>query len=95
MANNLPHRDEPRPQRTLRLLLDGDTTGVAGHSVELGRSVDLDDDRALVHQSIRAPTDDAEKRKEIARSKRVTKERIDNDYDHGCLPIDLTYDDRK
>jgi DNA invertase Pin-like site-specific DNA recombinase len=77
----------------LRLLLDVDTAGVAVHSVELGRAVDLDDDWALVHQSIRATTDDVEKRKEIARSKRATKERIENGYDHDRPPFGLTYDD--
>lgn len=55
---------------------------------------DLDEDWALVHQSIRATIDDAEKRKEIVRSKRATQERIENDYDHGhplcCKPKGYT-----
>jgi DNA invertase Pin-like site-specific DNA recombinase len=89
---NLSRLSRDRKER-LRLLLDVDTAGVAVHSVELGRAVDLDDDWALVHQSIRATTDDVEKRKEIARSKRATQERIENDYDHGRPPFGLTYDE--
>ncbi|EMA48402.1 recombinase family protein [Halococcus thailandensis] len=89
---NLSRLSRDRKER-LRLLLDVDTAGVAVHSVELGRAVDLDDDWALVHQSIRATTDDVEKRKEIARSKRATQERIENGYDHGRPPFGLTYDD--
>jgi DNA invertase Pin-like site-specific DNA recombinase len=89
---NLSRLSRDRKER-LRLLLDVDTADVAVHSVELGRAVDLDDDWALVHQSIRATTDDVEKRKEIARSKRATKERIENGYDHGRPPFGLTYDD--
>ena len=89
---NLSRLSRARKER-LRLLLDVDTAGVAVHSVELGRAVDLDDDWALVHQSIRATTDDVEKRKEIARSKRATQERIENGYDHGRPPFGLTYDE--
>lgn len=89
---NLSRLSRDRKER-LRLLLDVDTAGVAVHSVELGRAVDLDDDWALVHQSIRATTDDVEKRKEIARSKRATQERIENGYDHGRPPFGLTYDE--
>jgi DNA invertase Pin-like site-specific DNA recombinase len=89
---NLSRLSRDRKER-LRLLLDVDTAGVAVHSVELGRAVDLDDDWALVHQSIRATTDDVEKRKEIARSKRATQERIENGYDHGRPPVGLTYDE--
>jgi DNA invertase Pin-like site-specific DNA recombinase len=89
---NLSRLSRDRKER-LRLLLDVDTAGVAVHSVELSRAVDLDDDWALVHQSIRATTDDVEKRKEIARSKRATHERIENGYDHGRPPVGLTYDD--
>ncbi|WP_256684935.1 recombinase family protein [Halococcus qingdaonensis] len=89
---NLSRLSRDRKER-LRLLLDVDTADVAVHSVELGRAVDLDDDWALVHQSIRATTDDVEKRKEIARSKRATQERIENGYDHGRLPFGLTYDE--
>jgi hypothetical protein len=55
--------------------------------------VALDDDWELVQQSIRATTDDVEKRKEIERSKRATQERINNGYDHGRPPFGLTYDD--
>lgn len=54
---NLSRLSRDRKER-LRLLLDVDTAGVAVHSVELGRAVD--DDWALVHQSIRATTDDVE-----------------------------------
>jgi DNA invertase Pin-like site-specific DNA recombinase len=89
---NLSRLSRDRKER-LRLLLDVDGAGVAVHLVELGRAVDLDDDWALVHQSIRATTDDVEKRKEITRSKRATQERIENDYDHGRPPFGLTYDD--
>lgn len=89
---NLSRLSRDRKER-LRLLLDVDGAGVQVHSVELGRTVDLDDDWALVHQSIRATTDDVEKRKVIERSKRATQERIDNGYDHGRPPFGLTYDD--
>lgn len=89
---NLSRLSRDRKER-LRLLLDVDAAGVQVHSVELGRAVDLDDDWALVHQSIRATTDDVEKRKEIERSKRATQERITNGYDHGRPPYGLTYDD--
>jgi DNA invertase Pin-like site-specific DNA recombinase len=92
LVPNLSRLSRDRKER-LRLLRDVDTAGVAVHSVELGRAVDLDDDWALVHQSIRATTDDVEKRKEIARSKRATQERIENGYDHGRPPFGLTYDD--
>lgn len=92
LVPNLSRLSRDRKER-LRLLLDVDGAGVAVHSVELGRAVDLDDDWALVHQSIRATTDDVEKRKEIARSKRATRERIENGYDHGRPPFGLTYDD--
>lgn len=89
---NLSRLSRDRKER-LRLLLDVDAAGVAVHSVELGRAVDLDDDWALVQQSIRATTDDVEKRKEIERSKRATQERLDNGYDHGRPPFGLTYND--
>lgn len=89
---NLSRLSRDRKER-LRLLLDVDSAGVHVHSVELGRTVDLDDDWALVQQSIRATTDDVEKRKEIERSKRATQERINNGYDHGRPPFGLTYDD--
>ena len=62
---NLSRLSRDRKER-LRLLLDVDTAGVVVHSVELGRAVDFDENWALVHQSIRAATDDVEKRKEIA-----------------------------
>ncbi|HET7323575.1 MAG TPA: recombinase family protein [Halococcus sp.] len=88
----VPNLSRDRKER-LRLLLDVDGAGVAVHSVELGRAVDLDDDWALVHQSIRATTDDVEKRKEIDRSKRATDERVESGYDHGRPPFGLTYDD--
>lgn len=88
---NLSRLSRDRKER-LRLLLDLDAIGVQLHSVELDRAVDLDDDWALVQQSIRATTDDVEKRKEIERSKRATQERIDNGYDHGRPPFGLTYD---
>jgi DNA invertase Pin-like site-specific DNA recombinase len=77
----------------LRLLLDVDQAGVQLHSVELGGAVDLDDDWELVQQSIRATTDDVEKRKEITRSHRATQERLANDYHHGRPPFGLTDDD--
>ncbi len=89
---NLSRLSRDRKER-LRLLLDLDAIGVQLHSVELDRAVDLDDDWALVQQSIRATTDDVEKRKEIERSKRATQERIDNGYDHGRPPFGLTYDE--
>lgn len=89
---NLSRLSRDRKER-LRLLLDVDAAGVQVHSVELGRTVDLDDDWALVQQSIRATTDDVEKRKEIERSKRATQERIGNGYDHGRPPFGLTYDE--
>lgn len=77
----------------LRLLLDLDATNVELHSFELGRAVDLDNDWELVQQSIRATTDDVEKRKEIERSKRATKERLANGYDHGRPPFGLRYNE--
>jgi DNA invertase Pin-like site-specific DNA recombinase len=77
----------------LRLLLDVDQAGVQLHSVELGGAVDLDNDWELVQQSIRATTDDVEKRKEITRSQRATQERLDNGYDQGRPPFGLTFDD--
>jgi DNA invertase Pin-like site-specific DNA recombinase len=89
---NLSRLSRDRKER-LRLLLDVDQAGVQLHSVELGGAVDLDDDWELVQQSIRATTDDVEKRKEIKRSKRATQERLDNGYDHGRPPFGLTYDD--
>ena len=89
---NLSRLSRDRKER-LRLLLDVDAAGVAVHSVELGRAIDLDDDWALVQQSIQATTDDVEKRKEIERSKRATQERIDNGYDQGRPPFGLTFDD--
>jgi DNA invertase Pin-like site-specific DNA recombinase len=89
---NLSRLSRDRKER-LRLLLDVDRAGVQLHSVELGGAVDLDDDWELVQQSIRATTDDVEKRKEITRSQRATQERLDNDYDHGRPPFGLTYDD--
>jgi DNA invertase Pin-like site-specific DNA recombinase len=92
LVPNLSRLSRDRKER-LRLLLDVDGAGVAVYSVELRRAVDLDDDWALVHQSIRATTDDVEKRKEIARSKRATQERIENGYDHERPPFGLTYDD--
>lgn len=89
---NLSRLSRDRKER-LRLLLDVDRAGVQLHSVELDRPVDLDDDWALVQQSIQATTDDVEKRKEIDRSKRATQERLNNGYDHGRPPFGLTYDD--
>jgi DNA invertase Pin-like site-specific DNA recombinase len=89
---NLSRLSRDRKER-LRLLLDVDRAGVQLHSVELDRPVDLDDDWALVQQSIQATTDDVAKRKEIERSKRATQERIDNGYDHGQPPLGLTFDD--
>lgn len=77
----------------MRLLLAVDRAGGRLHSVELDRPVDLDDDWALVQQSIQATTDDVEKRKEIERSKRATQERLDNGDDHGQPPFGLTDDD--
>jgi DNA invertase Pin-like site-specific DNA recombinase len=89
---NLSRLSRDRKER-LRLSFDGDAAGVAVHLVKLGRAVDLDDDRALVHQSIRASTDDVEGHKEVARSKRATQERIENGYDHGRSPFGLTHDE--
>lgn len=89
---NFSRLSRDRKER-LRLLLDLDATNVELHSHELGRAVDLDDDWELVQQSIKATTDDVEKRKEIERSKRATKERIENGYDHGRPPIGLQFDD--
>jgi DNA invertase Pin-like site-specific DNA recombinase len=89
---NLSRLSRDRKDR-LRLLLDVDRAGVQLHSVELDRPVDLDDDWALVQQSIQATTDDVAKRKEIERSKRATQERLDNGYDHGQPPFGLTFDD--
>lgn len=51
-----------------------DAEDVHLHSVELGRAVDLADDWTLAQHSIRATTDNVEKRKEIKRSKRATQE---------------------
>ncbi|WP_435098495.1 recombinase family protein [Halorubrum sp. N11] len=89
---NLSRLSRDRKER-LRLLLDLDAANVELHSHELGRAVDLDDDWELVQQSIKATTDDVEKRKEIERSKRATKERIENGYDHGRPPFGLQFDD--
>lgn len=89
---NLSRLSRDRKER-LRLILDLDGAGVQLHSFELGRAVDLDDDWELVQQSIRATTDDVEKRKEIERSKRATKERLENGYDHGRPPFGLQYDE--
>lgn len=89
---NLSRLSRDRKER-LRLLLDLDDTGVQLHSFELGRAVDLDDDWELVQQSIRATTDDVEKRKEIERSKRATKERLEQGFDHGRPPYGLQFDD--
>lgn len=89
---NLSRLSRDRKHR-LQLLLDLDRAGVDLHSVELGRAVDLDDDWELVQQSIRATTDDVEKRKEIERSKRATKERIENGYDQGRPPHGLEFDE--
>lgn len=61
---NLSRLSRDRKER-LRLPLDVDGAGVAVHSVELGRAIDLDDDWTLVQQSIRETTDDVEKRKEM------------------------------
>jgi len=88
---NLSRLSRDRKHR-LQLLLDLDRAGVDLHSVELRRAVDLDDDWELVQQSIRATTDDVEKRKEIERSKRATQERIENGYDHGRPPYGLEFD---
>jgi DNA invertase Pin-like site-specific DNA recombinase len=92
VSPNLSRLPRDRKER-LRLLLDVDIAGVAVHSVDLGRAVDLDDNWALVHQSIRATTDGVEKHKEITRSQRATQERIENGYDHGRPPFGLTYDE--
>jgi DNA invertase Pin-like site-specific DNA recombinase len=92
LVPNLSRLSRDRKER-LRLLLDVDAADVTVHSVELGRAVDLDDDWALVQQSIRATTDDVEKRKEIERSKRATQERLENGYDHGRPPFGLVYDE--
>ena len=89
---NLSRLSRDRKHR-LQLLLDLDRADVDLHSVELGRAVDLDDDWELVQQSIRATTDDVEKRKEIERSKRATKERIENGFDHGRPPYGLEFDE--
>lgn len=89
---NLARLSRDRKER-LRLLLDLDRTSVELHSHELGRAVDLDDDWELVQQSIKATTDDVEKRKEIKRSKRATKERLENGFDHGRPPFGLQFDD--
>lgn len=89
---NLSRLSRDRKER-LRLLLDLDATGVELHSCELGRAVDLDNDWELVQQSIQATTDDIEKRKEIERSKRATKERLQNGFDHGRPPFGLQFDD--
>lgn len=48
---------------------------MALHSVERGEAVDLDEDWAFVHLSIRATTDDVHKCTEIERSKRETQRR--------------------
>ena len=89
---NLSRLSRDRKER-LRLILDLDAAGVQLHSFELGRAVDLDDDWELVQQSIRATTDDVEKRKEIERAKRATEERLGNGYDHGRPPFGLQYDE--
>ena len=89
---NLSRLSRDRKER-LRLLLDLDTADVELHSHELGRAVNLDDDWELVQQSIKATTDDVEKRKEIKRSKRATKERLENGFDHGRPPFGLQFDD--
>lgn len=89
---NLSRLSRDRKQR-LRLILDLDSSGVQLHSVELGRDVDLDNDWELVQQSIKATTDDVEKRKEIERSKRATKERMEEGFDHGRPPYGLEFDD--
>lgn len=89
---NLSRLSRDRKER-LRLLLDLDAVGIELHSYELGRAVDLDDDWELVQQSIRATADDVEKRKEIERSKRATKERLQNGLDHGRPPFGLQFDD--
>lgn len=88
---NLSRLSRDRKER-LRLLLEFDAVGVDLHSHELGRAVDLSEDWALVHQSIRATADDIEKRKEINRSKRATKERIESGFDHGRPPFGLRFD---
>lgn len=89
---NLSRLSRDRKER-LRLLLDLDETGVAVCACELGRAVDLDDDWELVQQAVTATTDDVAKRKEIKRSKRATKERLQNGYDHGRPPFGFTFDD--
>ncbi len=88
---NLSRLSRDRKER-LRLLLDLDDAGVELHSHELGRAVDLDDDWELVQQSIKATTDDVEKRKEIKRAKRATQERVENGFDHGRPPFGLQFD---
>ncbi|QHS17210.1 recombinase family protein [haloarchaeon 3A1-DGR] len=88
---NLSRLSRDRKHR-LQLLLDLDRAGVELHSVELRRAVDLDDDWELVQQSIRATTDDVEKRKEIERSKRATEERLEKGFDHGRPPYGLEFD---
>lgn len=91
VVRDLSRLSRDRRER-LRLLLDLDTTGVGLHSVELDRAVDLDDDWALVQQSIQATTDDVQKRKEIERSKRETQRRVEAGYYQGRPPVGTCFD---
>lgn len=91
VVRDLSRLSRDRRER-LRLLLDLDATGVGLHSVELDRSIDLDDDWELVQQSIQATTDNVQKRKEIERSKQETQRRVEAGFYQGRPPIGTCFD---
>jgi DNA invertase Pin-like site-specific DNA recombinase len=74
-------------------LLDLDERGVELHSVERGE-VDISEPWTLTIETIKATSDDVEKRKEIERSKREIEKRVENGFHQGRAPLGLKFDDR-
>lgn len=75
-------------------VLDCRRAGIELHSVEEGKH-DLSDPYSVVIETAQAAGADVQKRHEIERSKKVTKERIESGCYHGTPPFGLQFADDK
>ena len=92
VVRDLSRLSRDRKER-VRLLLDLDDRGVELHSVERGE-VDISEPWTLTIETIKATSDDVEKRKEIERSQREIEKRVENGFHQGRAPLGLQFDSR-
>jgi len=91
VVRDLSRLSRDRKER-VRLLLELDDFGIELHSVERGE-VDISEPWTLTIETIKATSDDVEKRKEIERSKKEIEKRKEKGFYQGRPPLGLQMDD--